>query len=62
MTPHESGDKPDGEQRKLLPVVTGYVVAILIGLALPVLAVSLYFALAVFLVTPWRELRLLLRH
>ena len=49
----------DGElhsdQRKLLPVVIGYVIAILIGLALPELAVALYFGLAVYLIVPFRE-------
>lgn len=49
-------------QRKSLPVVIGYVIAILIGLLLPVLAVALYFGLAVYLVVPFREVtRLLFR-
>lgn len=49
-------------QRKFLPVVIGYVVAILIGLPLPGLAVALYFGLAVYLVVPFREItRLLFR-
>jgi hypothetical protein len=34
--PPGEGEEPPGEQRKLLPVVTGYVIAILIGLLLPV--------------------------
>jgi len=42
-------------QRKFLPVVVGYVVAIVIGLALPVVAVALYFGIAVYLVVPFRE-------
>ncbi len=43
------------DRRKLLPVVIGYAIAILVGLALPVLAVALYFGLAVYLVVPFRE-------
>jgi hypothetical protein len=36
------------------------VIAILIGLALPTVAVALYFALAVLLVVPFRDVRRLL--
>jgi hypothetical protein len=43
------------DQRKLLPVVIGYVIAILIGLAAPVAAVALYFGIAVYLIVPFRE-------
>ena len=42
-------------QRKFLPVVTGYVIAIIIGLLLPVAAAALYAGLAVYLVVPFRE-------
>ena len=42
-------------QRKFLPVVTGYVIAIIIGLLLPVVAAALYACLAVYLVVPFRE-------
>jgi len=50
------------ERRNLLPVVIGYVVAILVGLALPGLAVVFYFGIAVYLVVPFREVaRLLFR-
>jgi TMEM175 potassium channel family protein len=54
------GDEEDDEdlrrdRRKLLPVLAGYVIAILIGLAFPVVAVALYLALAVYLVVPFRE-------
>jgi hypothetical protein len=60
--PPEEGEEPPGEQRKLLPVVTGYVIAILIGLLLPVVAVAFYFGIAVYLVVPFREVaRLLFR-
>jgi hypothetical protein len=44
-----------------LPVVIGYVIAILIGLALPVAAVALYFGIAVYLVVPFRETARVLR-
>ena len=46
--------------RSLLPVVIGYVTAILVGLALPKVAVALYFGIAVYLVVPFREVRRLL--
>ena len=60
--PPGEGEEPPGEQRKLLPVVIGYVVAILIGLLLPGVAVALYFGIAVYLVVPFREVaRLLFR-
>jgi uncharacterized membrane protein len=42
-------------QRKFLPVVTGYVIAIIIGLVVPVAAAALYACLAVYLVVPFRE-------
>ena len=58
-SPHEDGEDP---QRKLLPVVLGYVIAILIGLALPELAVALYFAVAAYAIVPFRDAaRLLFR-
>jgi uncharacterized membrane protein len=55
-------EEMQGERAKLLPVVIGYLLAIAVGLALPRLAVALYFGLAVYLVVPFREVtRLLLR-
>ena len=48
------------ERRSLLPVVIGYVTAILVGLALPKVAVALYFGIAVFLVVPFGEVKRLL--
>ena len=61
-SPHEDGEDPHSDQRKLLPVVIGYVIAILIGLALPELAVALYFGIAVYAIVPFREVaRLLFR-
>ena len=61
-SPPPEGEEPSGEQRKLLPVVIGYVAAILIGLLWPGVAVAFYFGIAVYLVVPFREVaRLLFR-
>jgi Flp pilus assembly protein TadB len=58
----QRGEEPPGEQRKLLPVVIGYVAAILIGLLWPGVAVAFYFGIAVYLVVPFRQVaRLLFR-
>jgi uncharacterized membrane protein len=54
-SPPAEGEEPRGEQRKLLPVVIEYVIAIIIGLLLPGVAVALYFAIAIYLVVPFRE-------
>ena len=54
-SPKGEGEELQTTQRKFLPVVIGYVIAILIGLVLPVLAVALYFGLAVYLVVPFRD-------
>ena len=55
----------DGEKlytrRRLLPVVIGYVIAILIGLVVPQVAVALFFGIAVYLVVPFREVARLFR-
>ena len=53
---HEDGEEVY-ERRSLLPVVIGYVTAILVGLALPKVAVALYFGIAVYLVVPFGEVR-----
>lgn len=55
---HDQADEEEQtERRELWPVMAGYVIAIVIGLALPTVAVALYFALAMFLVVPFREVR-----
>jgi TMEM175 potassium channel family protein len=54
-SPATEGEELQRDRRKLLPVVIGYVIAIIIGLLLPVAAVALYFGLAVYLVVPFRE-------
>ena len=61
-----STDKDDEElhrhRRKTLPALAVYVIAILIGLVAPLVAMALYLALAVFLVVPFRDVgRLLVR-
>lgn len=58
----EEGEESQTVQRKLLPAVIGYVIAILIGLLAPRAAVTLYFFLAVYLIVPFGEMaRLLFR-
>ena len=54
-SPAKEGEELHRTQRKFLPAVIGYVIAILTGLVLPVAAVALYFGLAVYLVVPFRE-------
>jgi uncharacterized membrane protein len=54
-SPGKEGEELHSTQRKFLPAVIGYVIAILIGLALPVLGVVLYFGIAVYVVVPFRE-------
>ena len=61
-SPPKEGEELHTSQRKSLPVIIGYVITILIGLALPVLAVALYFGIAVYLMVPFREVtRVLIR-
>ncbi len=53
--------EPSG--RSVLLVLISYSLAILIGLALPTLAVAFYFGIAIYLVVPFREIRhILFRH
>jgi hypothetical protein len=54
-SPHEDGDDLPGDRRQRLPIVIGDVIAIVIGLAVPELAVALYFGLAVYAILPLRE-------
>jgi uncharacterized membrane protein len=61
-SPASEGEELQSTQRKFLPVVIGYVIAIIIGLLLPVAAAALYAGLAVYLVMPFREVtRVLIR-
>jgi hypothetical protein len=54
-SPSEDGGELHSDRRKLLPVVIGYVLAILIGLAVPVAAVVFYFGIAVYAIVPFRK-------
>ena len=60
--PQGEGAELQHERRQLLPVVIGYVTAIVIGLFVPGVAVALYFGLALYLVVPFRDVRRLLFH
>ena len=60
-SPAGEGEELHRTHSKFLPAVIGYVIAILIGLLLPVAAVALYFGLAVYLVVPFREAARVLR-
>ncbi len=54
-SPAGQDEELQSKQRKIAALVIGYVIAILIGLALPVLAVALCFGFAVYLVMPFRQ-------
>jgi uncharacterized membrane protein len=61
-SPHQDHEESHSGAGKLLPVVIGYVAAILIGLVVPVAAVVVYFGIAVYAIVPFREVaRLLFR-
>ena len=60
LTSVGEGQEEDVAHKHVLPIAIAYVVAILIGLALPEVAVGLYCLLAIYLVVPFRELRRLL--
>jgi hypothetical protein len=49
------------DRKKRLPTLTAYVVTILIGFAAPALSMALYFAIAVYVVVPFRQVGRLLR-
>ena len=54
-SPAGEDEELQSTQRKFLPVVIGYVVAIIIGLLVPVVTAALYAGLAAYLVVPFRE-------
>jgi TMEM175 potassium channel family protein len=56
----EDRDEPHAQRRLLLAVI-GYVIAIVIGLFFPRAAVALYFAIALYLIVPLREVTRLFR-
>jgi len=49
-TPSEEGEEQQDEPLELLPALGGYVIAILIGLAVPTVAVAGYFAVALYMI------------
>lgn len=57
-----TGAEPEDSGRSNLAVLVVYVIAILIGLAVPPVAVAFYFGIAIYLVVPFREIRRLLFH
>jgi len=60
--PQQEGQELWSAQRKLLPAIIGYVIAIGIGLLVPRAAVALYFCLAIYQIVPFGEMaRLLFR-
>ncbi len=60
--------RPDSEEvaavrRKFAPTILGYAVTVAAGLLIPAAAVAVYFGIAIFAVTPFRQVaRLLRRH
>ena len=56
----DEGEEPEQSGRSNLAVLVVYVVAILIGLVVPTVAVAFYFGIAIYLVVPFREIRRLL--
>jgi uncharacterized membrane protein len=58
--PHSETEESEVEERAVIPAVIGYVIAIVVGLFLPRLAVVFYFGIAVYLVVPLREVARLL--
>ena len=59
-SPDQADEELQTDRRKLWPALIGYVIAILVGIAAPKVAVVLYLALAVYLVVPFRDVRRLL--
>ena len=55
-SPSEEGDERLDEPRELLPVLGGDAIAILIGLAVPGVAVAFYFAIALYMILFVREI------
>ena len=46
----------DDERKKFVYVAIGYIITIALGILVPLAAVAIYFALAIFLVVPFRAL------
>jgi hypothetical protein len=60
-TRHPEREESQDVPRRVLPIVIGYVIAILIGLRLPVPAVAIYFGIAP-LAVPFQKIAGMLRH
>ena len=60
FAPRGESSELEREERKLLPAVIGYLIAIVIGLFFPRAAVVIYLGLAVYLVVPFRDVAQLL--
>jgi hypothetical protein len=56
IIPSLSDEEADGVRKKLTPSLAGYVVALGIGVVLPLLAVFMYLAIALYLLLPLRSL------
>ena len=54
-SPDEDGAESHSDRGKFLPVMAGYAITILIGLAWPEVAVVLYFGIAVYAIVPFRQ-------
>ena len=59
-SPYDDGEESSA-RRRLLPAVIGYMIAILIGLAVPQVAVAFYFGIAIYLIVPFWEVARLFR-
>ena len=53
---HNEGDELRSVQRKSVAAVVGYLVAIMLGLLTPPVAVAVYFGVAMYMVIPFREI------
>ena len=60
MKGREAEAELEQERRTILPVVGGYVIAILVGLVAPRVAVGVYCVIGIYLVVPFREVHRLL--
>ena len=62
-TDSEDGDDAElrSARQKSLAVIVGYLIALVVGLAVPAVAMAFYFGLAVYLVVPFREIGRLIR-
>jgi uncharacterized membrane protein len=61
-TGHANNEPAHAGRRIRALVVVGYALSILIGLAVPIVAVALYFALAVLLIVPFQDIGRVLFH